>query len=76
MALEALERDLPGEAAGVDETASFLVERLREFLNLNDGRYSRANLRWACRKVRKSIERHRSTLRPDAYLLFINEFIE
>jgi hypothetical protein len=73
-ALEALDRDLAGDTDG-GETAGFVRERLQEFLNLNDGTYSRANLRWACRKIRKSVERHREPRRPDAYLKFILEFV-
>jgi hypothetical protein len=74
-ALEKLDRDLTGDLGG-DETTRFARERLGEFLNLNEGRYFRANIRWDCRKIGKSVERHREPNRPDAYLDFINHFIE
>lgn len=61
---------------GGDLLLSQMQLRLKAFLNINQNRYSRGDIRRACNKIRRSVERHRDAMREDAYLRFILEHVE
>lgn len=73
-ALESLSRNCAADPGG-DPVLLRLQGRLRIFLNSNRGLYSRGDVRRACNKIRRSVDRHRDAMKDDAYLRFILECV-
>ncbi|MBI4376455.1 MAG: hypothetical protein HY549_08400 [Elusimicrobia bacterium] len=73
--LEWLIRNCSADPGG-DPMLSQMQLRLKAFVNVNQNRYSRGDIRRACNKIRRSVERHRDAMREDAYLRFILEHVE
>ena len=74
VALEWLSKNCAADPAG-DLVLLRMQHRLRIFLNINHGLYSRGDVRRACNKVRRSADRHRDAMKDDAYLGFILEYV-
>lgn len=50
-------------------------KHLQIFLNLNPGKFSEGDIRRACNKILRSVERHRDARIEDAYLKFIQDYV-
>ena len=64
---------LPG--AETNDSFRYVHGRLKFFLNTEAGKYARRDVRNACNKIMKSIDRHRDATVSDAYLQFIADYI-
>ena len=73
-ALEWLSRNCVADPGG-DLVLLQVQTHLRIFLNINHGHYSRGDVRRACNKIRRSVDRHRDAMKDDAYLRFILEYV-